>query len=117
MTMKQPCHPGAIIKYDIVDALGLSVTAAAAALGVSRKTLSELVNERAGVSADMAVRLTKAFGGSARLWLDMQTAHDLSKIKQSTIKVKRFKGAVIPEEDRPSARRAAKAASAQVARP
>jgi addiction module HigA family antidote len=90
MPMKNPPHPGQIVKHDVIEPLGLSVTAAAAVLGVSRKTLSELVNERAGISAEMAVRLEKAFGSTARLWLDLQTAYDLAQVKQDAIKVAKF---------------------------
>lgn len=91
MPMKNPPHPGSIVKFDVLEPLGLIVTAAAAVLGVSRKTLSELVNERAGISAEMAVRLEKAFGSTARLWLDLQTAWDLAQIKPNTIKVERYR--------------------------
>lgn len=90
MSMKKPPHPGAIVKYDVIEPLGLSVTAAAGVLGVSRKTLSELVNGRAGVSAEMAVRLEKGFGSTARLWLDLQTAYDLAQVKQDAIIVKKY---------------------------
>ena len=74
---------------ECLEPLGLSVTAGAAALGVTRKTLSELVNGRSGVSAEMAIRLAKAFGSSARLWLDLQSAYDLAQIDDKAIKVKR----------------------------
>ena len=88
--MKNPPHPGQIVKHDVIEPLRLSVTAAAGVLGVSRKTLSALVNERAGVSADMAVRLEKAFGSTARLWLDLQTAYDLAQVKREAITVDRY---------------------------
>ncbi len=95
--MKNPPHPGQIVKHDVIEPLHLSVTAAASVLGVSRKTLSELVNERAGVSAEMAVRLEKAFGSTARLWLDLQTAFDLAQVKHEAIKVDKYKA---PEKRR-----------------
>ena len=95
--MKNPPHPGKIVRHDVIEPLRLSVTAAAGVLGVSRKTLSALVNERAGVSADMAVRLEKAFGSTARLWLDLQTAYDLAQVKREAITVDRYQA---PEERR-----------------
>ena len=90
MPMKNPPHPGQIVKHDVIEPLGLSVTSAAAVLGVSRKTLSELINERAGISAEMAVRLEKAFGSTARLWLDLQTAYNLAQVKREAIKVDKY---------------------------
>ena len=64
MPMKNPPHPGGFVLRQCIEPLGLSITDAAAALGVTRTTLSELVNEKRGISAEMAVRLSKAFGGS-----------------------------------------------------
>lgn len=90
MAMKNPSHPGLLVKHECLEPLGLTVTAGAAILGVTRKTLSELVNGRAGVSPEMAVRLAKAFGSTARAWLDMQTAYDLSRIDPSQIMVKPY---------------------------
>lgn len=82
MSMHAPPHPGELVREDCLKPLGLSITKAAAALGVSRKTLSEIVNRRAGVSPEMAIRLSKAFGGGAEVWLRMQAAHDLWKARQ-----------------------------------
>ncbi len=92
MPMKSPPHPGEIVRFDCIEALHLSVTAAAEALGVTRQTLSNLVNGSAGISPEMAVRLEKAFGGSAEHWLRMQVAFDLAQIRkfESKIKVKRI---------------------------
>ena len=90
MSMKNPCHPGEIVRAECLAPLGLTVTAAAEVLGVTRKTLSELLNGHSGVSAEMAVRLEKAFGGTARVWLDLQTAYDLSRVDPARINVKRF---------------------------
>jgi antitoxin HigA-1 len=92
MEMHNPPHPGEIIREDCLKPLGLSVTAAAKGLGVSRQTLSELLNGRNGISADMAVRLEKAGWSKAEAWLRMQTAYDLWHAKQraDTFKVKRF---------------------------
>ena len=77
MAMHNPPHPGGIVRRQCLEPLGLSVTAAASHLGVSRQSLSELVNERAGVSVEMAIRLTKAFGSSPETWLGLQMAYDL----------------------------------------
>jgi antitoxin HigA-1 len=93
MPMKNPPHPGASILHDCIDPLGLSITDAAAALGVSRNSLSELVNARRGISPEMAVRLSKAFGGSAESWLTQQVQYDLAQIEADKIKVKRLEAA------------------------
>ena len=73
MRMRNPPHPGEILRELCLDPLGLSVTRAAEALGVSRKTLSAILNERAGISPEMAIRLSKAFDTSAESWLNQQT--------------------------------------------
>ncbi len=92
MEMFDPPHPGEIIREDCLKPLGLSVTDAAKGLGVSRQSLSELVNGRAGVSAEMAIRLEKAGWSTANAWLGIQSAYDLWQAKQrsDSIKVKRF---------------------------
>ncbi|MGQ0752761.1 MAG: HigA family addiction module antitoxin [Betaproteobacteria bacterium] len=82
MRMHNPPHPGEIIKSLCLEPLGVTVTEAAKALGVSRKTLSAILNGRAGVSPEMAVRLSIAFGTSAESWLNLQTQHDLSHAEQ-----------------------------------
>lgn len=82
MRMHNPPHPGEIIKSLCLEPLGLSVTEAAKALGVSRKTLSAILNGRAGISPEMAVRLSIAFGTSAESWLNQQTQHDLWHAEQ-----------------------------------
>lgn len=74
---RKPTHPGAIVRLDYMEPLSLSVTALAERLGVSRKHLSAIVNERAGVTPDMALRLSRAFGTSPGLWLNMQQAVEL----------------------------------------
>ena len=76
MGMHDPPHPGGIVKRQCLEPLGLSVTRAAAGLGVTRQALSELVNGRTGVSLEMAMRLSKAFGSTPETWLGMQMAHD-----------------------------------------
>lgn len=92
MTMKNPPHPGLTIKYDCLEPLGLSVTDAAEALGISRKVLSQIINGHAGISAEMAIRLAKAFGGSPDVWMRMQAAYELAQAQQyaDQIQVKRF---------------------------
>ena len=82
MRMHNPPHPGEIIKALCLEPLGVTVTGAAKALGVSRKTLSAILNSRAGVSPEMAVRLSIAFGTSAESWLNHQTQHDLWHAEQ-----------------------------------
>jgi addiction module HigA family antidote len=91
MIMKTPSHPGLLVKHECLEPLGLTITAGATVLGVTRKTLSEIVNARAGISPEMAVRLAKAFGSTARVWLDMQTAYELSRIDPAQIDVKPYK--------------------------
>ena len=96
MPMKNPSHPGRLVRQECMEPLGLSVTEGARALGVSRNALSELVNERRGISPDMAIRLDKAFGGGADTWHMMQAAYDLAQAMKhaDTIKVKRVVEAV-----------------------
>jgi addiction module HigA family antidote len=88
MTMKNPCHPGRIVKEAITEGLGLTVTAAAQGLGVSRKTLSAIVNERAGITPEMAFRLEKGIGSTAEAWLRMQIAYDLAQARNAASKLK-----------------------------
>jgi addiction module HigA family antidote len=92
MPMHNPPHPGGIVRRQCLEPLGLSVTAAAKGLGVTRQALSDLVNEKAGVSVDMAIRLAKAFGSSPEIWLGLQTAHDLwrARARARQIKVHAF---------------------------
>ena len=77
MRMHNPPHPGEIIKRLCLEPLGITVTQAAEALGVSRKTLSAILNGRAGISPEMAVRLSIAFGTSSESWLNQQMQYDL----------------------------------------
>ena len=83
MNMYNPPHPGEIIREFCIDAIGISVTEAAKALGVTRKTLSSLLNGRSGVSPEMALRLSKVFGRTPEGWLRLQIQFDLWKTKQS----------------------------------
>ena len=82
MRMHNPPHPGKIIKSLCLDPLGLSITEAARGLGVSRKTLSGILNGRAGISSEMAVRLSIAFDTSAESWINQQTQYDLWHAEQ-----------------------------------
>lgn len=93
MTMHDPAHPGEVIREACLRPLGLTVTEAARGLGVTRKTLSDLLNGHSGVSPDMAIRLEKAGWGTADSWLNMQIKRDLWHARQRAdkIKVKRFK--------------------------
>ena len=95
MTMKKPPHPGLSVRYDCLEPLGLSVTKGAEVLGVTRQALNNLVNGKAGISPEMAIRLDKAFGGTAEGWLALQTAYDLTQArkKERSITVKRYKAA------------------------
>ena len=86
--MKNPPHPGEIVRYDCIEALGLSVSSAAVALGVTRQALSNLVNGSSGISPEMAIRLEKAFGSTAEQWLRMQMAYDLAMARKSASKIK-----------------------------
>ena len=88
MGMHNPPHPGEVIRSLCLDPLGLTVTEAAAALGVSRKTLSALLNGRAGVSPEMAVRLSIAFDTSAEMWMNQQTRFDLWHAERRRKKLK-----------------------------
>ena len=95
MSMHNPPHPGEVIHELCIEPLGLSVTAVAKGLGVSRKALSELLNGRTGISTVMAIRLSKAFGGSPESWLQQQMQYDLWKNRGRArrIKVAKFHAA------------------------
>ena len=93
MPMKNPPHPGNLVRYECIEPLGLSITEAAKVLGVTRQALNNLVNEKSGISAEMAVRLAKAFGSTPEFWLRLQAAYDLSQIAQDAIRVSRYRKA------------------------
>lgn len=95
MAMMNPSHPGEIVRCECLEPLGLSVTEAAKVLGVSRQTLNNLVNGKAGVSAEMAVRLSKAFGSEPEFWMRLQTNYDLAQVRRREVAlgVKRFRAA------------------------
>jgi antitoxin HigA-1 len=95
MKMFSPPHPGEILRQLCLDPLGLTVTQAAAALGVSRKTLSSILNGHSGISAEMAIRLSIAFNTTAESWLLQQLQYDLAQVerKRKSFQVKRFAAA------------------------
>jgi len=82
MPMKNPPHPGRIVRDDCLPELGLTVGKAAERLGVSRQTLDKIINGRSGVTSDMAIRFEKVFGSTAETWLRMQLAFDLAQARQ-----------------------------------
>lgn len=92
MPIHDPPHPGELIREDCLEPLGLTVTAAARWLGISRQSLSELINGRNGVSAEMAIRLEKAGWSKAETWLRLQTSYDLwqARKRADAIRVKKF---------------------------
>lgn len=94
MQMFNPPHPGRLVRQECMEYLGLSITGAAKILGVTRQALNNVVNEKSGVSPEMAIRLEKAFGSTADCWLRMQAAYDLAQARkrEGGIKVKRYKG-------------------------
>ena len=91
MRMKNPPHPGRIVRQECIEPLGLTVTETAKRLGVTRQALNNLVNGKGGISAEMAVCLSKAFGSSPEVWLGMQMEYDLAQVEKEArnIKVKR----------------------------
>ena len=95
MAMQNPPHPGGVVRRECLEPLGLSVTKAAEGLGVTRQALSDLVNENAGVSVEMAIRLSKAFGSTPETWLGIQMAYDLwqARDRADEIKVEKFEAA------------------------
>ncbi|HEY8031594.1 MAG TPA: HigA family addiction module antitoxin [Methylocella sp.] len=86
MRMKNPAHPGELVEANLEE-LGLSVAEAAKAIGVTRQQLYNVINGRSAVTPEMAVRFEKAFGGGADMWLRMQAAHDLAKVRRSQEKI------------------------------
>ena len=81
MTMKNPPHPGLVVLQECIEPSGLTITRAAEALGVTRNTLSELLNGKRGISPEMAVMLAKTFGGTAEGWLVQQAQYDLAHVR------------------------------------
>src|ERR1039458_9978010 len=97
MPMKTPPHPGRSIRNACLEPLGLSVTAGAKVLGVTRQTLSNVINGKSGISPEMAIRLSKAFGSTAETWLRMQVAYDLAAARKDEAKIKVYRQHV-PQE-------------------
>jgi addiction module HigA family antidote len=88
MPLKNPMHPGRIVPHDCLEPLGLSVAAGARVLGVTRQALNNIVNGKSGISPEMAIRLTKAFGSTEETWLRMQLAYDLAAARKNESKIK-----------------------------
>ena len=82
MEMYNPAHPGEILKEGYIDELKLSVAQVALKLGVSRKTIYDIINAKAAISPEMALKLAKAFNSDAKFWLDLQTQYDLWQARQ-----------------------------------
>lgn len=101
MRMKTPPHPGRIIRQECLEPLGLSVTTAARELGVTRQAFNNVVNGKAGISPEMAIRLAKAFGSTPEVWLGLQMQYDLAEAEKTAhrLKIKRYR----PEEVEPAA--------------
>ncbi len=95
MTMRNPPHPGGIVRRQCLEPLGLLATEAAKGFGVTRQAMSDLVNQRAGVSPDMAIRLSKAFGSAPETWLGLQMAYDVwqARAHAGSLVVRRFRAA------------------------
>jgi antitoxin HigA-1 len=92
MPMKNPPHPGVSVRINCLEPLGLSIADAAKVLGVTRQALNNLASGKSGISPEMAVRLSKAFGSSPEVWLGMQIDFDLAqvRVRERDIKVRRY---------------------------
>ncbi len=88
MPMKNPAHPGRMVRSACLEPLGLSVTEGAKVLDVTRQTLTKIVNAKSGISPEMAIRLSKAFGSTPETWLGMQVAYDLAQARRDESKIK-----------------------------
>ena len=95
--MKNPTHPGRIVRHDCLEPLGLSVTAGARALGVTRQALNNVINGKSGISPVMAIRLSKAFGSTPETWLRMQLSYDLAQARKHEDKI-RVRRQRVPQE-------------------
>jgi addiction module HigA family antidote len=95
--MKNPPHPGRSIRNACLEPLGLSVTQGAEVLGVTRQTLNNVVNGKSGISPEMAIRLSKAFGSTPETWLRVQLAYDLAKARKGESKI-RVRRQHVPQE-------------------
>ena len=96
MRMKNPPHPGLSVRYDCLEPLGLSVAEGAKVLGVTRQAMNNLNSGKGGISAEMAIRLEKAFGGGTETWLRVQAAYDLAQAEKHSgkIQVRRVKNSL-----------------------
>jgi addiction module HigA family antidote len=101
MPMHNPPHPGLTVRHDCLEPLGLTVTEGAKILGVTRQALNNLVNGRAGISPEMAIRLSKAFGASPEVWLRLQMAYDLAQARQKKISVQRVARSTVMDDLQP----------------
>lgn len=88
MPMKNPAHPGRVVRNACLEPLGLSVTEGAKVLGVTRLALNNVLDGKAGISPEMAIRLSKAFGSTPECWLQMQLAYDLAEARKQEKKIK-----------------------------
>ena len=88
MPMKNPPHPGRSIRTACLEPLGLSVTAGAGVLGVARQTLNNVIHGKSGISPEMAIRLSRAFGSTPETWLRMQLAYDLAQARKHESKIR-----------------------------
>ena|SRR5579862_1629691 len=88
MPMKEPAHPGRIVRSACLEPLGLSISDGAKILGVTRQALNNVINGKSGVTPEMAIRLTKAFGSTEETWLRMQLAYDLAAARKNESKIK-----------------------------
>ena len=104
MSMKNPPHPGGVIRRQVIEPLGLSVTEAAGILGVTRQALSLLLNERTDLSAEMALRMEKAFGPKMDHLMRMQLAFDIAaqRHREGRVRVKRYSGQAKIVEPQPA---------------
>jgi antitoxin HigA-1 len=98
MPMHNPPHPGLTVRHDCLEPLGLTVTEGAKVLGVTRQALNNLVSGKAGISPEMAVRLSKAFGATPEMWLRLQIAYDLAQVRRQKISVKRVTRSAITDD-------------------
>ena len=101
MPMHNPPHPGLTVRHDCLEPLGLTVTEGAKVLGVTRQALNNLVNGKASISPEMAVRLSKAFGATPETWMRLQMAYDLAQVQQKKISVKRVARSTMADELHP----------------
>lgn len=88
MRMKNPPHPGRIVRQECIEPSGLTIKEAAERLGVTRQALNNLVNEKAGISPEMSIRLSKGFGGSPEVWLRLQMQYDLAQAEKHAGEIK-----------------------------